>query len=185
MHIGACKPVKAVTAFSVALYPADATGQPLDFPPFNTFPDFEPTEEDWKEITPPNLQVSETPLAAPGTTPSPRSRWQMALVRHGKLLSTVVPDGDYAAMDPMTRVGSHWPPTMVVQGEADLVPGSRVAEVRRAEREMKEAGVKEVELVLVPDEGHVFDLPPAVGTSDLGPRWQAVVKGLDWLCSHV
>ena len=85
----------------------------------------------------------------------------------------------------MTKAGAQWPPVMIVQGESDNVPGSDLKLAQRAEKEMKDAGVKEVRLEVVPGEGHMFDLPPTVGTSDLGPKWQAVVKGLDWLCSHI
>jgi len=187
MHLGSCKPLKAVTAFSTSLYTADvvAAKKKLDFPPFNHLPDFHPTEADWEIIAPKGIQLSEAPLAAPGTIPPPRNKWQLHLIKYSELLPAVMPDGDYAAIDPMTRVSAQWPPTMIVQGGADAVPGSTPVDVQRAEREMREAGVKEVELVMVPGEAHVWDLPPTVGTSDLGPKWQAVVKGLDWLRSHV
>jgi hypothetical protein len=53
------------------------------------------------------------------------------------------------------------------------------------QRHLGRIGVKETRLEVVPGETHMFDLPPLVGTSDLGPKWQAVVKGLDRLTSNV
>ena len=109
----------------------------------------------------------------------------MHVLKHGQWMGIVAPDGDYAAIDPMTRLSVRWAPTMLVQGEIDNVPGSSLELAERAEKAMKAAGVKEVRLEVVQGEAHMFDLPPFVGTSDLGPKWQAVVKGLDWLVTHV
>lgn len=100
-------------------------------------------------------------------------------------MDLVAPDGDFEAIDPMTRLHADWAPTMIVQGEVDNVPGSDLELAQRAEKAMKDAGVKEVRLEVVPGEGHMFDLPPMVGTKDLGAKWEAVVRGLDWLVSHV
>jgi len=72
-----------------------------------------------------------------------------------------------------------------VQGEIDDVPGSGLELARRAERGMRAAGVKEVVLEVVAGEKHMFDLLPGVGTVDMGPKWQAVVEGLEWLVKHV
>ena len=188
LHMASCKPVKAVTAFYPSLFNSDTSTsahKPTSAPPFGTMPDFHPTEEEWAEIKPSGKQLSEAGLATPGTIPSPRSKWQMHILKHGQWMSTVLPDGDFAAIDPMTRLTSHWPPTMIVQGEVDNIGGSGLDLAQRAETEMKAARVKEVELVVVQGETHMFDLPPMVGTTDLGPKWQAVVKGLDWLTSHV
>ena len=188
LHMASCKPVKAITAFYPSLFSADTSTsahKPTSAPPFGIMPDFEPTAEDWTEIKPEGKQVSEAGLAAPGTILPPRNKWQMHILKHGKWIGVVLPDSDYAAIDPMTRLNSKWPPVMIVQGEIDNVPGSSLQLAQRAEKEMKAAGVKEVRLEVVPGESHMFDLPPMVGTSDLGPKWQAVLKGLDWLISHV
>ena len=56
---------------------------------------------------------------------------------------------------------------------------------RRAETEMKAAGLEEVQLEVVQGEGHMFDHLQDVGTMDTGPKWKAVLKGLDWLKSFV
>lgn len=187
LHIGATKPVKALTAFYPSLYLADTTTsahKPCDVPPFNLMPDYEPSAEDWKLITPEGHQLSESPLAVPGTLPSPRNRWQMNILKKGTFMATLCPDGDFATVDPMAKVSGEWPPVMIVQGDLDHVPGSDLQLVRRAEREMKAAGVEEVVVKVVPGETHMFDLPPTVGTSDLGPKWLAVIEGLSFLRSH-
>ncbi|KAK5124027.1 hypothetical protein LTR85_002224 [Meristemomyces frigidus] len=188
MHIGSCKPLKAATAFYPSLFSADLTTsahKPTSVPPFGLFPDFTPTDEDWAIIEPAGHQLSGAPLARPGTVPGPRNKWQMTVLKQGKWPPTVQPDGRYEVMDPMTRLNAQWPPVMIVQGEADNVPGSSLELAQRAEHAMKGAGVKEVRLEVVSGEGHMFDLPPTVGTTDVGPRWEAVVTGLEWLRSHV
>ncbi|KAK4546179.1 hypothetical protein LTR36_002316 [Oleoguttula mirabilis] len=188
MHIGSCRPLKAVTAFYPSLFSADNTTsahKPTSAVPFGMMPDFNPTDEDWNTIKPADHQVSEAPMARPGTIPPPRNKWQMSILKNGQWLSTVQPDGRYELIDPMTRLSAQWPPVMIVQGEIDNVPGSSRELAQRAEKEIKAAGVKEVRLEVVHGESHMFDLPPTVGTTDLGPKWEAVVKGLEWLRSHV
>ena len=188
LHMASSKPLRAATAFYPSLFGADpssALGKPTSAPPFGMMPDFEPTADDWADISPEGKQVSEAPLAFPGTVPRPRNKWQMSTLKNGKWNDVVLPDGDLAAIDPMTRISKDWAPTMIVQGELDNLPGSGLDLAQRAEKELKAAGVKGVQLEVVAGESHMFDLPPMVGTSDLGPKWQAVVKGLDWLVSHV
>jgi hypothetical protein len=97
-------------------------------------------------------------------------------------------DGKPGLTDPclgFSEVGAQWPPTIFVQGDKDDLPGSGMAYVERAVEELKAAGVKKVEVKKVVDESHVFDLPPDVGTTDLGPKWQAVVNGLGFLSQPV
>ncbi|KAK0262174.1 hypothetical protein LTS09_003599 [Friedmanniomyces endolithicus] len=176
LHIASCRPLKAATAFYPSLFLADPTTsmhQPTTAPPFGLMPDFTPTKEDSASIEPAGLQVSEAPLALPGSIPQARNKWQMHVIKHGEWPQMAQPDGDYAALDPMTR------------GEMDDVPGSGLELARRAEREMKAAGVREVVVEVVAGERHMFDLPPTVGTVDTGPKWLAVVRGLEWLASHV
>jgi acetyl esterase/lipase len=188
LHMASSKTLKAATAFYPSLFGADpssALGKPTSVPPFGIMPDFEPTAADWAEISPEGKQVSEAALALPGTVPRPRNKWQMSVLKNGQWNTVVLPDGDLAAVDPMTRLSEKWAPIMIVQGELDNVPGSSLELAQRAEKEMKAAGVKEVQLEVVPGETHMFDLPPMVGTSDLGHKWQAVMKGLDWLVNHV
>jgi acetyl esterase/lipase len=187
LHLASCRPVKAVTAFYPSLFNADTSTsahRPMTAPPFGMVPDFDPNDEEWASIAPADKQVSEVALALPGTVPAPRNKWQMSLIKNGQWMQTVQPDGDFASIDPMTRITSDWCPVMLVQGEVDNIGGSSLDLAQRAEKAMREKGVG-VELEVVKREAHMFDLPPTVGTSDLGPKWVAVKKGLDWLVSHV
>lgn len=183
MHLGGCRPLRAVTAFYPMLYAADpdtSLARPCKTPPFGSFPDFIPTEDDWAAICPEHHQISEASFAAPGTVLAPRNRWQMSLLKNGEALATICPDGDRAAIDPMTRVHARWPPTMFVQGDADGSPGSGMAVVRRAEAEMRAAGVPVVKVVVAAGESHMFDL--RVGLDDR--QWMVVKQGLDWLVAY-
>ena len=56
---------------------------------------------------------------------------------------------------------------------------------KRAIEELKAVGAKKVEIERVVGESHVFDLPPDVGATDLGPKWQSVLKGLGFLSQCV
>jgi acetyl esterase/lipase len=188
LHVGSCRSVKAVTAFYPSLYLSDESSdahKPYTGPPFENIPDYSLTEEDWQSIAPANKQVSESSLAAPNMPPSPRSRWQVEVCTKGKWMSTLCPEGDYTSIDPLTRLGGSWPPVMFVSGEADMIPGSTLELVKRAEKDMLGAGVKEVVVEVVPGVGHMFDLLKPLGTEDLGSEWQAVVRGLQFLKNHV
>jgi len=188
LHIGATKAVKAVTAFYPSLYftdPSTSAHQPCTAPPFGQMPDFEPSEDDWKLIKPEGKQLAEAGMAAPGTISPPRNKWQMSILKRGEWMKAICPDGDFAAIDPLATLSSGRPPVMFVQGDLDNVPGSSLELVQRAEKEMTNAGVKEVVIKVVSGGTHMFDLPPMVGTSDLGPKWQAVLEGLSFLKSHV
>ncbi|KAK6424320.1 hypothetical protein LTR95_016402, partial [Oleoguttula sp. CCFEE 5521] len=103
---------------------------------------------------------------------------------NGQWAKIACPDVDYAALDPVARQENIFPPTIIVQGDADNVPGSSLALAERAAQDLKARGT-DVRLYVVPEATHMFDLPPMVGTSDLGPKWQAVVEGLSLLKSNV
>lgn len=108
-------------------------------------------------------------------------------------MQTICPDGDFRVVDPLTHLttnntdkdqgdeGGKWPAVMLVQGDADFIPGSGIDLAQRAERDLREAGVGDVALVVVEGAGHMFDLP----LSDTSPGWEAVVEGLEWLTRHV
>ncbi|KAK4561054.1 hypothetical protein LTR86_005009 [Recurvomyces mirabilis] len=187
MHMAGKKQVKAATAFYPSLYGSDKTTtihKPTNAPPFCFAKDFVPTDEDRAAISPPDYEVSEFQLGAPPAIPQARNKWQMHVIKNGLWAETVQPDGNLAALDPMTTVSAHWAPLMIVQGELDSVPGSDLSLVKRAEKELMAAGV-DFQLEVVSGEGHMFDLAPNVGSTDVGPKWQAVVRGLDWLVAHV
>lgn len=188
LHVGSCRPIKAVTAFYPSLYLSDESSdahKPYNGPPFGNVPDYNPTKEDWQSIAPADKQISEANIAAPGMPPSPRSKWQVEMCTKGKWLSTLCPTGDYKTIDPMTRLRADWPPVIFVSGEKDTIPGSTLDLVKRAVEDARSAGVKEVSLEVVPDVGHMFDLLKPLGTEDLGSEWQSVVKGLQFLKDHL
>jgi acetyl esterase/lipase len=188
LHVGFCRPVKAVTAFYPSLYLADessAAHKPYHGPPFGNVPDYNPTEEDWQSIAPATKQISESTLAAPNMPPPPRSRWQVDVCTKGKWMKALCPNGDYTSIDPLTRLSADWSPVMFVCGDKDTIPGSTLDLVKRAEVDMREVGVKEVLVEIVPGVGHMFDLLKPLGSEDLGSEWQSVVAGLQFLRDHV
>ncbi|KAK5697128.1 hypothetical protein LTR17_023992 [Elasticomyces elasticus] len=188
LHVASRRSLRAVTAFYPSLFLADTTTsahKPTSAPPFGIMSDYSPNDEEYASIEPAGVQVSEFQLGGPGIVPQPRNKWQMHIIKHGEWLQKVQPDGDYASIDPLTRVSVEWPPVMMVQGELDDVPGSSLEMAQRAELKLKDAGVKEVVLEVVPGVKHMFDMPPSVGSSDLGPTWEAVERGLTWLVDHV
>ena len=188
LHVGSCRPVKAVTPFYPSLYLADESNdayKPYHGPPFGNVPDYHPTEEEWQTIAPATKQISESAIPVSNIPPPPRSRWQIDVCTKGKWMSTLCPDGDYASIDPLTRLNADWPPVMFVCGETDTIPGSTLDLAKRAVDDMRKAGIKEVVLEVVPGVGHMFDLLKPLGTEDLGSEWQSVVAGLQFLASHV
>ncbi|KAK5693627.1 hypothetical protein LTR97_010196 [Elasticomyces elasticus] len=188
LHVASCRSLRAVTAFYPSLFLADTTTsahKPTSAPPFGFARDYTPTDEEYASIEPAGVQVSEFQLGGPGIVLQPRNKWQMHIIKHGEWLQKLQPDGDYASIDPLTRVSTEGPPVMIVQGELDDVPGSSLELAQRAEMKLKDAGVKEVVLEVVPGEKHMFDMPPSVGSSDIGPKWEAVERGLNWLVDHV
>ncbi|KAK6388650.1 hypothetical protein LTR95_019727, partial [Oleoguttula sp. CCFEE 5521] len=85
LHVAAKKDVKAVAAFYPSLYLSDTSTtshKPTTVPPFGLMPDFEPTRDDWATITPSDKQLSEAPLGIPGLPPSPRTKWQMSILKN-------------------------------------------------------------------------------------------------------
>lgn len=187
LHNACTKSAKAVVVFSPSLYVGDASTSihsATTVPPFGMVPSFTPTEDDWAAITPAGKQLSEAPLTVPGTPPSPRTKWQLSLLKNRKWIEALWPDGDDSALGPLSRARTTFPPTMIVQGEIENAPGSDLGPTQRALRDLEARETKDVHLNHVPDAGHMFDLPPMIGTSDLGPRWQAVLEGLQFLEYH-
>jgi acetyl esterase/lipase len=184
LHLGSCRPTKAVTAFYPSLYLSDESldaHKPYNGPPFGDVPDYFPTEEDWASITPATKQISEMDLPRPNMPPHPRIKWQVDMCTKGRWLSTLCPDGDYRSIDPLTRLNADWPPVMIITGEVDTIPGSTLDLVKRAEVDMQAARVKEIVVKAVPGVGHMFDLLKPFGAGE----WQAVVEGLQFLESRV
>lgn len=176
------KPIRAVMALYPFLFVADTSTNahgPATGGLFDTMPEFEITQADWAEIKPEGVQLSEAPLPV-GGTPTARNKWLMNILRNGEWLKTLQPDGDFAAIDPFTRLHAEFAPTFLIHGSEDNVPGRSEELVRRAGNELRGAGAKDVEVRILQGAGHLFDHFPEMSPE----QWDAVVRGLDWLVEH-
>jgi acetyl esterase/lipase len=185
MHLAATKPIKAGTAFCPFIYISDTSTsahKPTNAPPIGEGPPYVPSAEDRAILAPEGLQVTETP--SPFERSHPRSRYASHVLRSGEWMKLVAPDGDFAAIDPMAKISGDWAPLMLVHGSEDYIPGRSLELMDRAVKDLKTASVQ-VELEVVDGQGHLFDHNPAIGRSDLGPAWQSVLRGLDWIVSRV
>lgn len=84
-----------------------------------------------------------------------RCAWYIQQIKLGTSLSSIVPDGDYARVDPTKQWSKTFPPTYFLHGKPDIFVGYELAV--RAHEELKALGV-ETELVIGEDIGHAFDL---------------------------
>lgn len=185
LHLAASKPIRAATAFCPFVYVADistSAHKPTAAPPIGDAPYYRPTEDEWAVLAPAGLEVTEAP--SPLDVEHPRGKWAAHVLRAGEWMKYVAPDGDFAAIDPMTRLGGHWASVMLVHGSEDHIPGRSLELMQRAVKDMESAGI-EVQLEIVDGQGHLFDHHPAVGRSDLGPSWKSVVRGLEFIVSRV
>jgi pimeloyl-ACP methyl ester carboxylesterase len=111
----------------------------------------------------------------------PRCAWYISQIKAGTSLSSIVPDGDYERVDPMTKFSESFPPTYFLHGKKDVFVGYELAE--RAFDELKSFGV-ETELVLGEEIGHAFDLQMLEG-DESGLFEKYVVPALEFLVKHV
>ena len=184
------RPPQAIAAFYPSLYisePDNTAHKP--YAGFPGAPDYtaSPDNEDALYNRPSNKQVSAFPLALPGTPPKPRNLWQLSHLRKGTWIQALQPDGDFAALDPcrtFKEVGEKWSRTVFVQGDKDDLPGSGIAYVERAVRDLEEAGARKVRVEKVVGAGHMFDMLPgnAVGEGEVGER---VMRALEFLRENV
>ena len=183
-------PPKAVAAFYPSLYLSDPEStMHKPYAAWAGMPTYEPTPENEDALwnRPSGAQVSAFPLAPPGTVPKPRNVWQMSTLKTGTFMSAIQPDGDYKAIDPSTKFaerGKEWPPTMIVQGDKDDVPGSGLSYMEQAVRDLKDAGAKKVELEVVQGAPHGFDMFPGNGVGE-GEKGASVKRALDFLRAEV
>jgi hypothetical protein len=172
--------IKGVAAFYPSLHvsdPSNSAHKPyLGFTAI-PLPPNAASAESIASFCPADKQISEAPLARPGTQqPPPRNLWQPSILTEGRWLETVMPDGNVELIDPcqkLAEVGHRWPPTIFVQGDKDDLPVSGMAYVERAVTELKAAGAKRVAVEPEVGVSHVFDL------------LQTVMKGLDCLSQSV
>jgi acetyl esterase/lipase len=107
-----------------------------------------------------------------------RVAWMIDQLGNGTQLKTVVGDGDYDRVDPVSLFSKgHFPPTFFIHGTKDGLVPARLSQ--RAHDELKGHGV-ETELVLVEAGQHGFDdmAQPENALELLG-------KGFEFLKAHV
>jgi acetyl esterase/lipase len=105
----------------------------------------------------------------------PRCAWYIAQIKAGTSISSIVPDGDYARVDPTTQFNEKFPPTYFLHGTKDVFVKCELTE--RAHDKLKGLGVK-TELVAGEEIGHAFDLNMEEG-SELWGKY--VVPALEFL----
>ncbi|KAL8809205.1 MAG: hypothetical protein Q9200_003619 [Gallowayella weberi] len=184
-------PPKAIASFYLSLYLSDpsTTAHKL-YPGFTAMPDFQDTTENHNAVF--NLvdgeQLSAFPIAIPAQPPKPRHIWLLSHLEHGSWTSTVQPDRNFRAMDPcvlFAEKGASWPPTILVQGDKDDLPGSSLEYVERAITDLKTAGASKVELMRVEGESHMFDMSPDAAVGQPTRKAEAVKSALDFLARNV
>ncbi|KAI4162681.1 MAG: hypothetical protein LQ342_003727 [Letrouitia transgressa] len=186
-------PPKVIASFYPTLYISD-----LDSSAHKSFTGFPPLPE-WTD-TPENkaallnqsaggAQISAFPVYIPGLTqPQPRHIWFLSQLRTGNWIAAMQPDKNYEAIDPCVRLrekGTQWPPTVIVQGDLDDLPGSGIEYVNRAVKDLKGAGAKLVEVEIAEGESHMFDMKPEAAVGQEGKKAEVVKKALDFLRKHV
>jgi acetyl esterase/lipase len=109
----------------------------------------------------------------------PRCAWYIAQIKAGTSMSSIVPDGDYQRVDPVSKFGKGFPPTYFLHGKKDVFVRHEWSE--RAEERLRECGV-ETEIVLGEEIGHAFDLQMEVKRE----KWEKyVVPALDFLVQKI
>ena len=179
LHTGSMpNPPSAILAFYSTIYLSDPFfSQPLAA--FAAMPDL-PTSLTEQVYDGPQALTSGPMFTSTGPDlKTPRSAWMIKALKTGTHLKECVKDGNYDRVDPVKGFNAKFPPTCFVHGTRDPFVGHEFSE--RAFQELKGLGV-ESELVLVPDQPHVFDI--AIGEQD--PLFQDyVMKGLKFLAGHV
>jgi acetyl esterase/lipase len=105
----------------------------------------------------------------------PRVAWYIEQIKHGRALSAIVPDGEYARCDPMEGVDGEFPPTYFLHGKADVFVKWELSQL--AFEKLRGLGVR-AELVTPEGVGHAFDLQMEEGSEDWG---RLVVPALEWV----
>ena len=109
----------------------------------------------------------------------PRCAWYIQQLKRGTSISSLIPDGDYARVDPALRFKKGFPPTYFSHGVPDQFVDHKLTV--RAYEELKKLGV-ETEMVIADDIGHVFDIQ----IDEKDPLFgKYVVPALDFLEKHV
>ena len=125
-------------------------------------------------------KAAEAPRTAGPPKPDlsvPRNAWLFTVLKQGKQLRYMAPDGDVDRIDPVTTFVKGFPPTYFVHGAADEWILPRFSE--QAHQKLTELGV-ESKLALVPDLVHGFDA--VLAPED--PRYEHVRDAFAFLKQH-
>jgi acetyl esterase/lipase len=114
------------------------------------------------------------------TLSDPRCAWYINAIKTGTSLSSIVPDGDYARVDPTTRFSGKFPPTYFLHGKKDIFVKWEVS--ARAGEMLRSEGV-ECEVVLGEEIGHAFDLQIEDEGDEMFKKY--VEPAFEWLERHV
>ncbi|KAL4951374.1 Alpha/Beta hydrolase protein [Aspergillus filifer] len=106
----------------------------------------------------------------------PRDAFAMTQIAQGSVIDAIYPAsaGDVNAIDPVSRIGSDFPPTFIIHGDCDRMVSVDVS--RELFRVLKEKGVKS-ELLEIEGEDHTFALGMSVGSR----TWNESLRGFEWL----
>ncbi|KAH8829368.1 Alpha/Beta hydrolase protein [Flagelloscypha sp. PMI_526] len=180
-------PPKAILSFYSGLYvsePDSAINKPyFGFAHLPPFVDSEEAQAALFNPLPNGQQLSAYPLMKPGTLPGPRALWHMSNLAKGTWMEQIEfgADANPAALDPATYLtNTAFPPVMMLQGDADDVPGSTLDMAERFAKQLQQKG-GEVTLVPIAGAKHMFDMMLAPGQDG----WEVVEKGLKFLSDHV
>ena len=110
---------------------------------------------------------------------SPRTAWMINAIKTGTLYSSIVPDGDFDRVDPVSKFEKNFPPTYFVHGTADVFSKVEISE--KMTKELLELGAQ-AEMVRTEGQPHVFDIM----LKEEDELFKGVVMdAFRWLESHV
>lgn len=105
---------------------------------------------------------------------NPRDAFTFHNLANGTLLHKIWPSKQLEKVDPLLNIGSDFPPTCIVHGQADTMVDIELS--RMLYEEMKKKGV-EVEMIEIPGAEHTF-----AGMMEKGGEiWEFQKKGFDFL----
>ncbi|KAH6661747.1 Alpha/Beta hydrolase protein [Halenospora varia] len=149
--------------------PAPPNAQPLD-------PSF--INQVYKDTSPPTN--GPPPMGPNGPDFSNyRVAWMFNTIGAGKLMQTIVTDGNFDRIDPASLFSKgKFPPTYFIHGTADTLVDQEFSQ--RAHNEVKSHG-SESHLVLIEGAGHGFDAAAQPGDD----KFAVICRGFEFLRNHV
>ncbi|KAH7131738.1 Alpha/Beta hydrolase protein [Dactylonectria estremocensis] len=108
----------------------------------------------------------------------PRNAWLFNAMKEGHHLRSVVGDGDYARVDPISFFSGEFPPTAFIHGNQDTLVEFRFS--KDAYEALQKLGV-ETQLLEIEGKNHGFD----AGIEEGMEGWDKIQAGLEFLANHV